>query len=352
VSAGARSVTAAEIAALTGGALVGPATAEASRVAPLDRAGPQDLSFLAGPRYLSYFHASRAGVVLVAEALGDPGAGPAARVIVPDPHRALLRVLPALYPPPPWTPGIHATAVIGRGATWEEPVSIGPHVVLGDGVRLGRRVRLGAGVVLGDGVRVGDDSELAPGVVCYAGTEIGQRAILHAGVRLGTDGFGYVPGSGGAAHEKIPHVGRCLIGDDVEIGANSCVDRGSVDDTVVGPGTKIDNLVHVAHNVRIGARCLIMGQAGIAGSSRIEDDVILGGQVGIADHLTIGRGARVLVQGGVMHDVPPGDTVWWTPARPHREVLRALAALFKLPGLLRDLEKQAKRAEKPDGRGT
>jgi UDP-3-O-[3-hydroxymyristoyl] glucosamine N-acyltransferase len=351
---GRRSISAAEIAALTGGRLIGPGSTTASRVAPLDRAGPGDLSFLASPRYLSYFHASRAAVVLVADAMGDPGTGtvgPTARVLVADPHRALLAVLPVLYPPPEWAAGVHPTAIVGRGATWQDPVAIGSHVVLGAGVRLGRHVRIGAACVLEDGVQVGDDTELAPGVICYRGTEIGNRVILHAGVRIGTDGFGYVPGSGGAAHRKIPHVGRCLIGDDVEIGANSCVDRGSVDDTVVGPGTKIDNLVHVAHNVRIGARCLIMAQVGIAGSSRIGDDVILGGQVGIIDHLTVGQGARVLAQCGVMHDVPPGETVWWTPARPHREVLRALAALFKLPGLLRQLEQVPKHAEKPDGRG-
>ena len=345
-------ISAAEIAALTGGRLEGPGSAAATRVAPLDRAGPGDLSFLASPRYLSYFHASRAAVVLVADAVGDPGtAGPAARVFVADPYRALFAVLPRLYPPPDWTAGVHDTAVIGRGATWQDPVAIGPHAVLGAGVRLGRHVRIGAGSVLEDGVQVGDDTELAPGVICYRGTEIGSRVILHAGVRLGTDGFGYVPGAAaGGGHLKIPHVGRCVIGDDVEIGANSCVDRGSVDDTVVGSGTKIDNLVHVAHNVRIGARCLIMAQVGIAGSSRIEDDVILAGQAGIADHLTIGKGARVLVQGGVMHDVPPGETVWWTPAKPHREALRALAALFKLPGLLRSLERASKQAEKPDDR--
>jgi len=346
-----RSVSAADIAALTGGRLVGPGTAAASRVAPLDRAGPGDLSFLASPRYLSYFHASRAAVVLVADAVGDPGEGPAARVMVPNPHQALLAVLPVLYPAPPPVAGVHPTAVIGRGATWQEPVGLGPHVVLGADVRLGRGVRIGAGCVLEDGVTVGDDTELAAGVVCYRGTEIGSRVILHSGVRLGTDGFGYVPGSDGAAHQKIPHVGRCVIGDDVEIGANSCVDRGSVDDTVVGPGTKIDNLVHVAHNVRIGARCLIMAQVGIAGSTRIEDDVILAGQVGVAPHLTIGRGARALAQGGVMRDMPPGETVWGTPALPHREALRVIAAVFKLPGLLRNLEQVAKHAEKPDDRG-
>jgi len=166
---------------------------------------------------------------------------------------------------------------------------------------------------------------------------------------LGSDGFGYVPGKGGEAHRKIPHVGRCLIGDDVEIGANTCVDRGSVDDTVIGSGTKIDNLVHIAHNVRIGARCLIMALAGIAGSVQVEDDVIIAGQVGIADHLTIGRGARLLVQSGYIGNVPAGVTMFGYPARPHREFLRAQAAMYRLSKIVDELEALVKPASnRPD----
>jgi len=161
---------------------------------------------------------------------------------------------------------------------------------------------------------------------------------VHAGAVLGSDGFGYVPGKDGEAHRKIPHVGRCLIGDDVEIGANTCIDRGSVDDTVVGAGTKIDNLVHIAHNVRIGARCLIMAEAGLAGSVQVEDEAIIAGQSGIGDHITIGRGARLLVQSGVIADIAPGITVSGYPARPHREFLRAQAALYRLMAIVDELE--------------
>src|SRR5207249_4525830 len=193
--------------------------------------------------------------------------------------------------------------------------------------------------VLGDGVTVGDDTRLHPHVVAYPGTEIGRRVVLHAGVRLGNDGFGYVAADGsGHGHRRVPHVGRCLIGDDVEIGANSCIDRGSVDDTVIGPGTKIDNLVHIAHNVRIGARCLIMALAGIAGSVQVEDDVIIAGQSGISDHLTIGRGARLLVQSGVISDVPADATLFGYPARPRRENLRAQAAMYRLAKIVDELE--------------
>jgi UDP-3-O-[3-hydroxymyristoyl] glucosamine N-acyltransferase len=188
-------------------------------------------------------------------------------------------------------------------------------------------------------VRVGDDTRLHPQVVCYPGTVIGERVILHAGVRLGSDGFGYVPGEGGTGHRRIPHVGRCVIGDDVEIGANTTVDRGSVDDTVIGTGTKIDNLVQVGHNVRIGARCIIMAQVGISGSCVIDDDCILAGQAGLAGHLTVGRGARVAAQSGVDRSIPAGMTVFGYPARERREAFRTLAAMNRLARIAGPLEK-------------
>jgi UDP-3-O-[3-hydroxymyristoyl] glucosamine N-acyltransferase len=325
-----RALSATEVAALTRGRLMGPADVSVVAVAPLERAGPDDLSFLASTRYLPYLEPSRAGIVLCTESFASAPGGPATRIIVPDPHAALLAVLAVLYPPPVWSPGVHPTAVIGTGARWNDPVAIGAYVVLGRNVQLGRNVRLGEHCVIGDGVVIGEDTELQPQVTCYAGTTIGRRAVIHAGVRLGSDGFGYLPGHNGASHRKIRHVGRCVIGDDVEIGANCCVDRGSVDDTVIGDGTKLDNLVHIAHNVRVGKRCLILALAGIAGSSRVEDDVIIAGEVGVSDHVTIGRGARVLVQAGVIGDIAPGATVWGTPARPHREVLRANATLYRM----------------------
>jgi UDP-3-O-[3-hydroxymyristoyl] glucosamine N-acyltransferase len=342
---GERAITAQEIAALTGGRLIGPGSGEVRivAVAPIDRAGPGDLSFLASAKYLSSFHRSRAAVVLCKEEFATTPEGPAVRIVVADAHAALLAVLPVLYPPPVWQPGVHPSAVIGRGVTWEDPVAIGPHVTLGRDVRLGRNVRLGAGCVLGDGVRVGDDVELFPRVTLYTGTEIGNRVILHAGVVLGSDGFGYVPSTRGELPRKIPQVGRCLIGDDVEIGANTTVDRGSIDDTAIGPGTKIDNLVQVAHNVRIGARCLIAAMVGIAGSTHIGDDVFLAGQAGLADHLTIGNRVRVTVQGGVIGDLPDGATVSGYPARNHREYLRAQAALYRLATIVDDLEALARR---------
>ncbi|HXY20061.1 MAG TPA: UDP-3-O-(3-hydroxymyristoyl)glucosamine N-acyltransferase [Gemmatimonadales bacterium] len=340
-------LTAAEIATLVGGALVGDGAARLTAVAPLDRAGPGDLSFLAAGRYLPYFHASRAGAVLLTEEHRGAAPGPATRIVVGDPHRAVLAVVRAIYPPPARTPSVHPTAIIGAGAVLGRDVSIGPRVVIGAAARLGDRVELMAGAVVGDRVSLGDDVVLYPNVVCYPGTVVGARVILHAGVVLGSDGFGYVPGRAG--HEKIPHVGRCVIGDDVEIGANTTVDRGSVDDTVVGPGTKIDNLVQIGHNVRIGARCLIMAQVGIAGSTHVEDDVILAGQVGLAGHFTVGKGARIAAQSGVMGGVPAGATVFGYPARDRREALKAIAAGYRLAGIVDDLEELVKRGKSGQG---
>ncbi len=343
-----RRIAAAEIAALTGGRLVGEPAVTVSGVASLERAGPDDLSFLASRRYLPYFQRSRAAVVLCKPEWERETAGPATRILVADPHTALLAVLPVLYPQPVWAPGVHPTAQIGREAVWEEPVAIGPYAVLGCGVRLGRNVRIGAHCVLGDRVQVGDESVLYPQVVCYSGTVIGRRVILHAGARLGSDGFGYVPGQGGELPRKIPQIGRCIVGDDVEIGANTTVDRGSVDDTVIGAGTKIDNLVQVAHNVRIGERCLIAAMVGIAGSSRVGDDVFLAGQVGLADHLSVGNRVRVTVQGGVIGDIAPGATVSGFPARDHREFFRAQAAMYRLAKIVDELEALVRRGDGPE----
>jgi UDP-3-O-[3-hydroxymyristoyl] glucosamine N-acyltransferase len=340
-------LTAAEIATLVGGTLAGDGAARLRAVAPLDRAGPDDLTFLASGRYLSYFHASRAGAVFVTAAHREEQPGPAVRIVVGDPHRAMLAVVRALYPARARSPGVHSTAILGTGAVVGRDVTLGPRVVVGAGARLGDRVELMPGAVVGDGVALGDDTVLYPNVVCYPGTVVGARVILHAGVVLGSDGFGYVPGRAG--HEKIPHVGRCVIGDDVEIGANTTIDRGSVDDTVVGPGTKIDNLVQIGHNCRIGARCLIMAQVGLAGSSHVEDGVILAGQVGLAGHLTVGRGARIAAQTGVMGDVAADAVLFGYPGRDRREALRAIAASYRLADIVSDLEDLVKRGKRGDG---
>lgn len=335
------SLTAAEIAALVGGSVLGDGTVAVSSVAPLERASRGELSFVAHQRYAAAFERSQAGVVLVAPDLRDLPGRAAVRVVVEKPYDALVMLLPRFYVPDPFVPGIDATAVVHLSATVGADARIDPYAVVGAGAVIGARAWIGAHAVVGDGVSVGGDARLFPHAVAYPGTRIGARTILHAGVRVGSDGFGYAFRDG--AHRKIPHVGRCLIGDDVEIGANSTIDRGSIDDTMIGDGTKIDNLVHLAHNVHVGRLCLIMAQVGVAGSAHIEDGAIVAGQVGVAGHVTIGKGATLAAQAGAFGDIPPGETWSGYPARPHREALRAQAALFKLPGLLKRFERLLRR---------
>jgi UDP-3-O-[3-hydroxymyristoyl] glucosamine N-acyltransferase len=340
---GVRVLTAAAIAEAVGGQLRGDGSAHVTGIAPLDRARGEHLSFLASAKYAAQFAASRAGVVLVSPELAETPSEVRARVIVARPHDALLSLIPRFYSPPRRTPGIHPTAIIGTGVTLGADVSIGAYVVIEAGAVIGDRASIGSHCAVGAGVRLGADVALYPGVTLYAGAELGDRVIVHSGARIASDGFGYVFREG--KHEKIPHVGRCVIEHDVEIGANSTLDRGSIDDTVVGAGTKIDNLVHIAHNVRIGRLCLIMAQVGIAGSVRVEDGCILAGQVGISGHHTIGKGATLAAQAGVFGDIPAGETWSGYPARPHKEALRAQAALFKLSGLIRGIERLLEREQ-------
>ena len=332
-------LTAADVARLTGGELLGDADAEITGVASLDLAGTTDLSFYTTARYSAMYASTRAGVVLVAAELRDADSPARARIVVAKPHEAMLQVLPLLYRAPARVAGVHPTAVIGRDVSLGDDVTIGAFAVIGDGARIADRAWVDAQCVVGRDARVGEDTRLHPGVTLYDNTVVGRRVIVHAGARLGSDGFGYV--HRGGAHEKIPHVGRCVVEDDVEIGANTTIDRGSIGDTVIGAGSKIDNLVHVGHNVRIGKLCLLMAQVGIAGSAVIEDGSILAGQAGVGGHVNIGRGARIGGQAGVFGDVPAGQTWSGYPARPHRESLRAHAALFKLAPIASRLERMA-----------
>lgn len=331
-------VTAAAIAAAVGGTLVGDGSVEVTRVAGLDSADASSLSFFNNVRYANDAAASSAGVVLVTSALADRIAHVPARVIVSVPQDAVLIVLPLLHPPVSAPAGVHASAVIGDGAVLADDVHVGARVVLGRGVTVGARSVIGAGVTLGDGVIVGEACTLHPNVTLYPGTVLHDRVQVHAGAVLGSDGFGYTFAAG--VHRKIPHVGGCIIESDVEIGANTTIDRGSVGNTVIGAGTKIDNLVHLGHNVRLGKHCLVMAQVGISGSTRIGDGVIIAGQAGLAGHITIGSGARIAGQAGVFGDVPAGETWSGYPARPHRESMRVQAAAHRLPALLKTLDRR------------
>jgi len=329
-------LTAQAVADLVGGRLLGHGDLALTAVGPLDRADGATLSLLAAARYLPQFRASSAGAVLLREEHAAEQEGPATRIVVDDPGQAILRVVPVLFPvaAPEW--GVHPTATIGSGTAWEGEVYLGPNVVLGRDVRLGARCRIAAGAVLEDGVTVGDDADIGPRVVCHHGTRLGHRVRLKSGAVIGGDGFGFT--SGPAGHVPIRHVGGCILEDDVQVGSNSCIDRGSLDDTVIGAGTKIDNLCHLAHNVRVGRGCLIMMGVGVSGSTRIGNGVILAGQVGLTGHITLGDGVRVSAQSGVGQDVPPRTDMGGSPARGQRDYLRAQSALYRVAKIINQLE--------------
>jgi UDP-3-O-[3-hydroxymyristoyl] glucosamine N-acyltransferase len=321
---------------MVGGRVEGDASVMVDGVAPLSQAGETELGFLAQRRYLRHLAGTEARALLVSEELAEATCDHACRVVVNDPHTALPTLLNHFYPQKREEPGIHPTAVLGKGVELGSGVSIGPYAVVEDRARLGSGVRVGAHSVLGRGCVVGEDTIIHPHVVLYPGTRLGARVILHSGARLGVDGFGYVPVEDGVV--KIPQVGACVVDDDVEVGANTCIDRGSIGKTVVGRFTKIDNLVHLAHNVQVGRGVLMAAMTGVAGSVDIGDGVMTGGQAGISGHLEVGAGARVAAQGGVIGDVPPGKTVSGFPARDHREFLRAMSMTLKLPETVRKLK--------------
>lgn len=325
-----------EISRCAGGEVIGDPRRVIRSAAPLESAGPDDVSFVAAARYLTQLQSTRAGAVLIPRSLPCQLPEGATGILVDDPHAALARILPVLYPERHEPPGIHSTALIGDGVSIGEGVRIEAYVVLGRGVRLGDRARIGAHTVVGDGCSVGADTVLHPHVTLYPGVRLGERCIIHSGARLGPDGLRVVCSNG--ARHRIPPVGGCRIGNDVEIGSNTTVDRGAVGDTEIGDGTKLDNLVHVGHDVRLGKQVLVIAQVGIFDSAVVGDGAILGGQSGVVDHVAVGAGARVGARGMVTRDVPPRETVSGQPARPHREAMRAQASLFRLPGLMKRIQ--------------
>jgi UDP-3-O-[3-hydroxymyristoyl] glucosamine N-acyltransferase len=279
-------------------------------------------------------------VLLVGSDIGEePLPGP--RIVVPDVHRALAAILPLLYEEPVRPVGVDETASVAPDVQLGADVYVGPYAVIASGAEIGDRAHVGPHCVLGAGVRLGEAATLHAHVTLYRGVEIGPRSIVHAGCRIGVDGFGYAPGEDGL--RKVPQVGGCRIGADVEIGANTTIDRGSIGVTEIGDGVKIDNLVHIAHNVTVGPHSVIVAQVGIAGSSVIGRGVTLAGQAGIPGHVEIGDGATIAAQAGVFGDVPAGATYGGYPARPHKESLRSQAALGRVPDLVkrvRELERR------------
>lgn len=331
-------ITAGDVAAKVGGKLIGDGSVEISGIAPLDRAGGSDLSFLAHARYAHWFVNSGAGVVLVAPQFESLEGLPKTRIVVAKPMEALLPLLARFHRAEPRPEGVHPTAVIAPSAQLGVGVTVEPYAVVGDDVVVGDGSWIGAGASIGAGSQLGRNVRVHPHATVYPFAELGDRVVIHSGARIGREGFGFVP-QADKAPVRIPHIGRCILEHDVEVGANSCIDRGSVDDTVIGAGTKIDSLVQIGHNVRVGKVCFFASQVGVAGSTRIEDGVQLGGQVGLSGHLTIGSRATLAAQAGVFGDVPAGEVWSGYPARPHREQLRSQAAVSRLAGLIRPIER-------------
>ncbi|MCW3095610.1 MAG: UDP-3-O-[3-hydroxymyristoyl] glucosamine N-acyltransferase [Chthonomonadaceae bacterium] len=329
-----------EIAALVGGVVIGEPQTLITGVAGVDDSETGDLVFAESPAFLARALESAATAVLTAECPPPPSVKPL--IQVDEPRLAFVRFLEALAPAIELPEGIHSSAQIGHGLSLGTDVRIGAHVTLGDAVTLGDGVRLFPGVYVGDGCVVGAGTVLSPNVVLYRGVRVGQGCLIHAGTVLGSDGFGFLPVGGRL--RKVPHLGGVEIGDDVEIGSNTCIDRAKTGMTTIGSGTKIDNLVHIAHNVQVGPSCVLAGQVGIAGSSTLGAGVMLGGQVGIKDHLHVHDGVQVGAQSGMMKNPPAGETIMFgSPAIPMRQKLKELAATSKMPDTLKRISAMERR---------
>ena len=329
-----------EIAAALGAELIGQGDIEIRGASGIGEAGAGHITYVADERHLMDLERSRASAAIVplgARALQLPV------LRVKNPRFAFARVLELLYKKPYAPAGISERAVIGSDVTMGKDLSIHPYVVVADGAKIGDRVTLYPGVYVGQGSIIGDDCLVYPNVSIREGVAIGSRVIIHAGTEIGSDGFGFV--TDGGKHHKIPQVGGVIIEDDVEIGGNCAIDRATLGNTVIKKGTKLDNLVHIAHNVTIGEHCLIAGQVGIAGSTTLGNYVVFGGQVGVADHTTVGD--RVMAGGKAVinRDVEPGQVMAGFNAMPLRNWLKVQVLLPKLPELKRqiaELERQVK----------
>ena len=337
-----------ELADWLGATFEGDGEKELIGVAPLESAGACDVAFAATRKAIAQAESSAAGCLLVPPEWPSPSYRTVIRVA--QPRTAFARALNRFYPTAELNPGIHPTAVIGQDVEVGAMVYVGPHAVVGDGTRIGASCSIGAGSVVGKRVNLGEGCILQPNVTIYDNVDIGRRSILHSGAVIGADGFGYVMEEG--HWQKFPQVGRVEIGDNVEIGANSCVDRAAMGVTSIGEGTKLDNMVHVGHNCRIGRHVVVAAQTGFSGGVVVEDYAVIGGQVGIGDKARI-ESRAVLGSGcGVLTSkiVRSGETVWGTPARPLKTHLEQLANLARLPDLRREVGEIKRRIAELEGK--
>jgi UDP-3-O-[3-hydroxymyristoyl] glucosamine N-acyltransferase len=336
-----------EVAALTGAKL--GRDAELDRricgIAPLDRAASADLCFLDNSKFAAQASTCEAGACLTLDRLASLLPARVSLLIAREPYRAFVDIAQRLFPHALRPSSLFETrdaaiiATVHPSARLERGVTIDPGAVIGPGAEIGAGTLIGSGAVIGPHVRIG--RECAIGAHCsITHALIGDRVIIHPGCRIGQDGFGYLMGASG--HIKVPQIGRVIIQDGVEIGANSTIDRGAMRDTVIGEGTKIDNLVQIGHNVTVGRNCVLASQTGISGSAIIEDGVIMGGQAGIADHITIGEGSALGAKSGVMHDIPQGARWVGIPAKPIKQFFREVAAVERLA-------RQGKAGKEPTG---
>jgi UDP-3-O-[3-hydroxymyristoyl] glucosamine N-acyltransferase len=332
-----------QLAEALGGVVEGDHERVVSGVATLESAGPHQISFCTDPRYQGAARASGAGAFLAPPEITDLP-GPVVRTA--NAPLAFVRLLQLFYPEAPTPPGVHPTAVVAAAASVDPTAAVGALAVIESGAVVGRGVRVGPLVYLGRGARIGDESVLHPHVVVREGVVIGRRVIVHAGAVLGADGFGYTPD--GSAHRRIPQVGRVVIEDDVDIGANTTIDRATLGDTIVRRGTKIDNLVQIGHNVEVGEDCIIVAQVGLAGSVQIGRRVVLAGQVGVADHVRIADGVTVGAQSGIPSDISDPGVYLGYPARPALASKRIIVAESQLPDLIRRVRKLEQRLERLD----
>ncbi len=343
-------ISVSDIAELVGGTVVGDASIRVTGLNGIKQAVSGDLTFVSDPRYAQFITTTPASAILVPDDLSEQGK---TLITVADPYTAMLKVaLEHQNDDSPQTPGIHETAVIAEDVEIGRDVSIGPRVVVEQGCVLGDKIVLRAGAYVGRSSKIGDGTVLCPNSTVLADVSIGKRCLVYSGAVIGSDGFGFDLCDG--KRQKIPHMGTVVIGDDVEIGANTAIDRATVGQTIIGSGTKIDNLVQIGHNVEIGEHCIVCGKAGICGSAIIKDHVMLGAEAGIGGHLEIGSGAIVAGRSGVTKSIEPKQVVSGFPAVDHNIEKRQVASLRRLPRALRRVNELEKRIqeleEKLDGK--